>query len=576
MKSSYRSNAMKILLTLALMISSLPAIVGQDLPLNLKLSPSTIPAGRSRTIKIKAESGADLTGFELQKPPEGTGVLIEDPGGQLVDGNKAILARVQVDEDADEQVLALTVVKKEKGEVIATFTLDLTISAYLPKVMQKQPVPTGLKYEVDAMVQPMSYKGAKDVFGRRVADHYYAVVINLGNNTGFDLQINKIGFITMIPIRVPELDENENPVFVKDQVKMRQELMQVTAIDRSLVRSSIERDQNFGPRALALNLIGGVGTLATGFLPFFHALGPRANFSSFSSVLNGNLRDGFTTAVPDLTIRHLNRLDTSLVMDQDFVLPNNSERNTVVFVPRRALQLDKDHTEDKKDHRDDLPLVREKLGRLIIVGRQIDRFENRQIVVRSDRPSREPAPFSPPALVRSTLAPSIDRITPDVGALSEDTEVTIIGSGFTPGPPVTVRFGERQTTGTVISSTMVKATVSPNATAVPIDVKVTDDLNRTAEKKNGFTYVDALKVESVAPETGPAGGGVAVKINGKGFLSGVEVTFDDKPATEVAVANDHNSIMAKPPPHAAGPVVVKVKNKDGKSAQAPKPFTYTP
>ena len=91
------------------------------------------------------------------------------------------------------------------------------------------------------------------------------------------------------------MDKNGDPIFDNEgKVKMRNDLLEITAIDRSLVRSGIERDQNFGTRALALNLIGGVGTLTTGFLPFFHALGPRANFSSFTSVINGQLKDGFT------------------------------------------------------------------------------------------------------------------------------------------------------------------------------------------------------------------------------------------------------------------------------------------
>ena len=208
--------AQALLLATLVSLSSTPLASAQDLPLKLTISPSTIPAGRSRTVKIMTDSKADLTGFELQKPPENSGLTIEDPGAELVDSKTAIIARISVDEDADEQILPLIIVKKKDGKTEKTYTVDLTISAFTPKAMQKQPVPSGLEYEIDAMVQPMSHKSAKDIFGGRVADQYYAVVVGLGNNTGFDLQINKIGFLTLKEIDVPSLDENGDPILDKD------------------------------------------------------------------------------------------------------------------------------------------------------------------------------------------------------------------------------------------------------------------------------------------------------------------------------------------------------------------------
>jgi IPT/TIG domain-containing protein len=569
-----KTKVVAALLTLALMLSTLPVIVAQT-PLAFKLAPSTIPAGRTRTIKIKTASNDDLTGFELQKPPEDTGVIIEEPGGQLADNKTAIIARVTVDEDADAQTLPLQIVKKEGDEITETFTVDLTIAAFTPKAMQKQAVPPNLEFQVDSMVQPMSYKGAKDVFGRRVADAYYSIVINLGNNTGFDLQVNKIGFVTSIPMQVPDLDQNQRPVVDSNgKVKTRTELLEITAIDRSLIRSSIEKEQNFGARALALNLLGGVGTVTTGFLPFFHALGPRANFSSFTSVVNGQLKDGFTQAVPDLTIRHLNRLDSSLVMDQDFVLPNNSERNTVVFVPRGSLGL-------SDIEKDNLLKVREKLGSLIIVGRPIQRFENRQIVVRSGAagersrdsgPANPAAPANAPRPVPSPI--TIESLTPNFGTLSEAKEVVITGSGFSPNEEVKVKVGDRQVPARFLTATEIKVTVPPIATPGTIDVEViVGDRRDTLE--NGYTYIDELTVESFDPQSVPIAGETVVKIKGKGFMSGAEVTIDGVVIENVSVSNDHKEITVTVPGHAAGPVTVVVKNPNGKTFSFANAITYT-
>ena len=564
--------AVAVVLAAALLFSNAPVAVAQT-PVVFKLSPSTIPAGRVRTVKIKTAANDDLTGFELQKPPEEGGVIVDEV--QLADNKTSILARVSIDEDADPQTLPLEIVKKEGDEITERYTVDLTITAFAPKPMQKQAVPPNLSYQVDSMVQPLSYKGAKDVFGRRVADAYYAVAISLGNNTGFDLQVNKIGFITSIPIQVPELDANQHPVLDSNgQVKKRTELLEITAVDRPLIRSSIEKEQNFGARALALNLLGGAGTVTTGFLPFFHALGPRANFSSFTSVINGQFKDGFVQSVPDLTIRHLNRLDSSLVMDQDFVLPNNSERNTVVFIPRGALGL-------SDPDKDNLQKVREKLGNLIMVGRQIQRFENRQIVVRSGASgerSRETGPTTPPAPANTpTPAPEpikVGRVEPAFGSLSEARDVIITGSGFTPGANVIVKFGDRQVSGKALSATQVSATAPPVAAAGKINVQVIAG-DRNDILTNGYTYIDELKIDSFDPASVPIAGEVVVKIKGKGFMSGAEVTIDNVAVGNVSVSNDHNQITVTVPAHPAGPVTITVKNPNGKSFSFANAIRYT-
>jgi|GEM_PF-6022872 len=147
MKNTLQSRATILLLLTVLVCSNLPLVVAQDASPKLQLLPSSIPAGRSRTVRIKAGSGVDLTGFELQKPSEDSGVTIDEPGAELADGNTAIVARISVDEDADEQVLPLIIVKKKDGKIEKTYTVDLTISAFTPKALQKQPVPSGLDYE---------------------------------------------------------------------------------------------------------------------------------------------------------------------------------------------------------------------------------------------------------------------------------------------------------------------------------------------------------------------------------------------------------------------------------------------
>jgi hypothetical protein len=117
--------------------------------------------------------------------------------------------------------------------------------------------------------------------------------------------------------------------------------------------------------------------------------------------------------------------------------------------------------------------------------------------------------------------------------------------------------------------------VPPNATAVPINVKVIADGDRTATLEKGYSYIEELKVESVDAASGAGAGGTVVKIKGKGFISGAEVKFGDVAATNVSVSNDHKTITATVPAHAAGPVTVIVKDPNGKTFSLANGFTYS-
>ena len=567
------------LAAILLVVSAVPVATGQSTtPPKFQLSPASIAAGRTRLVKITTESNADLTDFEVEAPPDYTGVSFVGPA-QLVDGDKTIIVSVKVEDDADEQILVLNLTRKVNGKVQSRHTADLEITEFRPQGNRKQGIPPGVEpdYAVDSMIQPMSYSTTKDVFGRRVADAYYAVVVALGNNTGYDLQVNKIGFITPKFLEVPDITKDGMPVMENVKPKMHKEFLQIAAIDRTLVRASVEKDQDFGQRALVANLISGFGTLTTGFLPFFHALGPRANFSSVGSILNGQFKEGFNQAVPDLTIRQLNRLDNNLVMDQDFILPNNSERNTVIFIPRQALGLDndqlgKDEKQKKKKgaYNDDLQLVRQRLGNLIIVGRRIARYENRQIVVRTGVGS-EPAAEEP------SEAPTVSEITPNAGVTTALEEVKITGSNFTTG--AAVKFGEKL--GAIKSITRTEITVIPPSAKGGSTAKV-EVINPSGKKSSpkDFTYYSELVVGGSDYSFGPTTG-KEIRIIGAGFRNDAKVYIDETELPKEAVTFlDANGLKVKMPAHGAGGVKIKVSNPRPYPNQEPKEmpgvFTYKP
>lgn len=80
------------------------------------------------------------------------------------------------------------------------------------------------------------------------------------------------------------------------------------------------------------------------------------------------------------------------------------------------------------------------------------------------------------------------------------------------------------------------------------------------------------QLTSIAPMTGPSGGGTLVTITGTGFAAGATVTFG---GTSAQVTNmTQTSIEVTTPAHAAGAVEVVVTNPGGQNHNLPNAFTY--
>jgi len=89
----------------------------------------------------------------------------------------------------------------------------------------------------------------------------------------------------------------------------------------------------------------------------------------------------------------------------------------------------------------------------------------------------------------------------------------------------------------------------------------------------------APTVASVAPDSGPPAGGMAVTITGSNFTTGTQqtspsVSFGGVQATHVTVLSSAQ-LSAMIPAHTAGTVTVQVTTADGESTSLPSGFTYT-
>jgi hypothetical protein len=177
--------------------------------------------------------------------------------------------------------------------------------------------------------------------------------------------------------------------------------------------------------------------------------------------------------------------------------------------------------------------------------------------------------------ISTSAAPTVTSVVPNTGPAG--TAVTITGTGFLVG--ATVIFGGTAATAvTVVSSTSITAiTPTHEAEGGAVTVVVTNADSQSGMLANGYTYTSsnpAPTVTSVAPNTGPAGGGTTVTIAGTNFLAGATVSFGGTAATGATVVST-TSITATTAARAAGTVNVVVTNTDGQNGTLTNGYTYT-
>ncbi|MEP6764169.1 MAG: IPT/TIG domain-containing protein [Gemmatimonadaceae bacterium] len=178
--------------------------------------------------------------------------------------------------------------------------------------------------------------------------------------------------------------------------------------------------------------------------------------------------------------------------------------------------------------------------------------------------------------VAASTVPAITSVSPNAGGVAGGTTVTIVGSNFVVGS--TVSIGGVQATGIVVNSPTRITAITAARIAGAVAVVVTNPDAQFATLNNGFTYVAASTVPTVAqvaPNTGSTAGGTAITITGVNFVTGSTVAIGGTAATNVVFVNS-TTITATTPAKLAGAATVTVTNPTtlevGSLANG---FTYT-
>ncbi|MDQ3917179.1 MAG: carboxypeptidase regulatory-like domain-containing protein [Acidobacteriota bacterium] len=220
------------------------------------------------------------------------------------------------------------------------------------------PVPPGLKPQVDVMWSVLPGNVVHANFGRKIRGDYYGIQIVIGNNSGYDLQIAAAGFT--LKQRTPSPSGVNYPL---------------PAASYQLARGSIAREQEIGPRARIVNSLDALGPVLTGFVPFFHIVNHKANFSQFVNVFSNPLNAGVKLVAPDTVIGQLGRLEQQTFRNDQTartIIPNNTQISIVTFFPREELRNYMQGTLGfNKNDLDDPMKVMDALGDLVLVGQQV-------------------------------------------------------------------------------------------------------------------------------------------------------------------------------------------------------------
>lgn len=392
------------------------------------VTPSTVAPGREYAIVVLSHDPnkviKDTTQLVAPGPITVTAVK--------VDSGNSLSARMTVPQDSPlgKYRFLLKETDAKDAKVIGIADIDVTVV--------QGPIPPGMEPAVDVMWSVMPSAIVRHNFGRQIANNYYGIQIRIGNDSGYDLQIAGIGF------KLPANSGLNN---------------RIPTNSYRATRGTLEREQEIGIRATVVNIVKSLGTLYTGFLPFWHMPNRRANANLAGAIFTGPFEAGLEAVFPDSTTRQLTRLDDQTLRD-GLVVKNNTQVVTLAWVPKKLLNLSTDAGKNDlgyqmaicgppcrpnapnvpKDDRtpealkpppnadrnwsDDPQYVNFKLGELVLVGQQIAYINRVQVISTTTG-----VPVAPPPTVNGINPPTVEQN-------STDLDLTIPGAYLDNATPI--------------------------------------------------------------------------------------------------------------------------------------------
>jgi hypothetical protein len=190
-----------------------------------------------------------------------------------------------------------------------------------------------------------------DNFGRTIKNDYYCINVSIENNSGSKLALAGLEFQPAC---------NVSPCQPKPPMSY------------GIVHGSMTKRKLTHPRAMTLAIIDGVGTLMTGFNPFFHDLNHKANYSTFIDIVSNPLAKGLAMGWKDPYPDELANFEANVLKDDKILSDSDTPFKTTIFYPKRLLKK-------KVKDPDDLDVVRQMLGSLVVYAFKIEPGASREV-----------------------------------------------------------------------------------------------------------------------------------------------------------------------------------------------------
>jgi len=242
--------------------------------------------------------------------PGQNGRLVADVVATAPAGSGVKLSNIQY--SADHCSLAFTAATDENAS-LGTLAIRLEQNGQILKPLS---VTVADEPGVDVMWTLIPGKVMADNFGHFLSARYYGLEVMIGNHCGSDLLISGVGFSPNLP---------DSSFYLT-----------LPSTSYKLARGTLEKAQQVGPRALLIGAIKALGPIGTGFIPFFHELGPKANFSTGVDIFSNPLEKGLEAVIPDTTVNELQRLDDQYLREGT-VIHNSDQPRYRVFVPKKFI-----------------------------------------------------------------------------------------------------------------------------------------------------------------------------------------------------------------------------------------------
>ena len=167
-------------------------------------------------------------------------------------------------------------------------------------------------------------------------------------------------------------------------------------------------------------------------------------------------------------------------------------------------------------------------------------------------------------------AARITDVRPGFGSTDGGDEVVVTGWGLDDAGTRIV-FGDQPATVLERQASWARVQTPPGAPGL-VDVRLEQGGAELDALTDGFDYREAIGLELLSPDQGPAEGGTEVTLQGPGVGQAQRVRFGGLSATVVSRGTDE--LVVQTPAHSAGPVDVVVE-RDGLEARLAQAFEYT-